>query len=108
MVATLRAGLAAVVVTPVGCLSASVALPPHNHAAPVRDRQLKSYRAAYGVSSVTTGPAGVPKLCSQGTLPTDVVARAPPSGIVAPISFFFLIIRPPPSSPLFPSPPLFQ
>src|SRR2546426_1236148 len=42
---------------------------------PVAESQLKSYRAASGVSLVTTGAARVTALCSNGTFQIGVVAR---------------------------------
>src|SRR3989441_5417900 len=42
---------------------------------PVAESQLKSYRAASGVSLVTTGAARVTALCRYGTSQTGVVAR---------------------------------
>src|SRR2546427_969410 len=41
---------------------------------PVAESQLKSYRAASGVSLVTTGAARLTALCRNGTYQTDVVA----------------------------------
>src|SRR3989454_5188726 len=45
------------------------------HPVPVADSQLKSYRAASGVSLVTTGAARDTALCRNGTFQTGVVAR---------------------------------
>src|SRR5437016_14356547 len=42
---------------------------------PVAESQLKSYRAASGVSLVTTGAARLTALCRNGTSQTGVVAR---------------------------------
>src|SRR5437879_7677431 len=42
---------------------------------PVAESQLKSYRAASGVSLVTTGAARVSALCRYGTSQTGVTAR---------------------------------
>src|SRR5213596_2522822 len=42
---------------------------------PVAESQLKSYRAASGVSLVTTGAARVTALCRKGTFQIGVVAR---------------------------------
>src|SRR5436853_1928637 len=44
------------------------------HPVPVAESQLKSYRAASGVSFVTTGAARVTALCSKGTFQMGVVA----------------------------------
>src|SRR5207245_3849483 len=44
------------------------------HPVPVADSQLKSNRAASGVSFVTTGAARVTALCSSGTFQIGVVA----------------------------------
>src|SRR3989442_9402353 len=44
------------------------------HPVPVAESQLKSYRAASGVSLVTTGAARVTALCSKGTFQIGVVA----------------------------------
>src|SRR5206468_12918334 len=45
------------------------------HPVPVAESQLKSYRAASGVSLVTTGAARDTALCKNGTFQTGVVAR---------------------------------
>src|SRR2546427_12555438 len=45
------------------------------HPVPVAESQLKSYRAASGVSLVTTGAARVTALWSKGTFQIGVVAR---------------------------------
>src|SRR6266516_3241775 len=45
------------------------------HPVPVAESQLKSYRAASGVSLVTTGAARVTSLWSKGTFQFGVVAR---------------------------------
>src|ERR1051325_7684358 len=54
------------------------------HPVPVAESQLKSNRAASGVSFVTTGAARVTALCSSGTSPTGggarVIAPLPPRG----------------------------
>src|SRR5437879_13248129 len=42
---------------------------------PVAESQLKSYRAASGVSLVTTGAARLTALCRNGTSQTGVVAQ---------------------------------
>src|SRR5438552_11593594 len=44
------------------------------HPVPVAESQLKSYRAASGVSLVTTGAARVTARCRKGTSQTGVVA----------------------------------
>src|SRR5438046_9180398 len=44
------------------------------HPVPVAESQLKSYRAASGVSLVTTGAARVTARCREGTSQTGVVA----------------------------------
>src|SRR5437660_4988264 len=44
------------------------------HPVPVAESQLKSYRAASGVSLVTTGAARVTALCNKGTFQMGVVA----------------------------------